>query len=224
MDSNELLNRIKEKDREAFLQLMQTYGKKLYSRLLSQLGDKTMTDAAFKETMVGFYNTLTGIDSEDAVEALLFGYADQTRQQMFDSSLDRVIDDTLSETTGAEKPKIAPPAAVDKAADKPAEKAVDKAAEKAVEISHDTVDSIDAVEPGMPEIYGETEESEAAEGCISSEEKRHGGFIFWLCLTLLSLGIIAALWVMAGLMMDMNIIPKLDLGYTWFSANVAPWF
>ncbi|MGN0627421.1 MAG: hypothetical protein ACI4IT_05610 [Oscillospiraceae bacterium] len=47
---------------------------------------------------------------------------------------------------------------------------------------------------------------------------------FGLCIALLVLGMAAALWVILGLLMDMNLIPQIDLGYEWFNLHVAPWF
>ena len=40
----------------------------------------------------------------------------------------------------------------------------------------------------------------------------------------LSAGILAALWVIAGLLMDMGFLPYIDMGYSWFNMNIAPWF
>ena len=40
----------------------------------------------------------------------------------------------------------------------------------------------------------------------------------------LSAGILAALWVIAGLLMDMGFLPDIDMGYSWFNMNIAPWF
>ncbi len=40
----------------------------------------------------------------------------------------------------------------------------------------------------------------------------------------LSLGVVAVLWVIAGLLMSMDLIPRLPLGYAWFNANIAQWF
>ena len=58
----------------------------------------------------------------------------------------------------------------------------------------------------------------------SKSGKRKGRFGFALCVVLLLFGITAALWVILGLLMDMNYIPELDLGYHWFNVNIAPWF
>ena len=40
----------------------------------------------------------------------------------------------------------------------------------------------------------------------------------------LSAGILAALWVITGLLMDMGFLPDIDMGYSWFNMNIAPWF
>lgn len=196
MDNSDLLNRIKSKDREAFLQLMQTYGKGLYSRLLSQLGDRELADAAFKETLVGFYNTLTENDGGDAVEALLYGYADRTRRQLLDSSLEHVIDETMDETADEAGPASAPPAR-----------------EAAAAVPETVKEPESADEPESDEICDEAE-----------DRKNPGGAGFWIAVIALGLCIMFAVWVIVGLLMDMSLLPEFDLGYDWFNANVAPWF
>ena len=40
----------------------------------------------------------------------------------------------------------------------------------------------------------------------------------------LSMGILWLLWIAAGLLMDMDLIPTVDLGYEWFNQNIALWF
>lgn len=54
--------------------------------------------------------------------------------------------------------------------------------------------------------------------------KKKGGFFHSLCVGFLVLAIAAVIWVILGQLMDMNLIPWYDLGYTWFHANVLPWF
>ena len=111
MDTNSLLERIRSKDRDAFMQLMQTYGRGLYTRLLSQLGDKVLADAAFKETLVGFYNALVRSEGEDAVQALLYSYGDITGDRILESSLAQVINETVSETQLTPEPEPESPLA-----------------------------------------------------------------------------------------------------------------
>ena len=53
-----------------------------------------------------------------------------------------------------------------------------------------------------------------------TEKRRSGGFAAFLLLT----AIVIVLWVIAGLLMDMNLIPAVDLGYAWFNANITQMF
>lgn len=58
----------------------------------------------------------------------------------------------------------------------------------------------------------------------SQPRKKKGGFFHALCVSVLVLAIAAVIWVILGQLMDMHLIPWYDLGYTWFRANVFPWF
>lgn len=77
MDTNELLTRIRDRDTDAFLDLTQTYGWKLYAYLNSKLKDPELTNQAFLETFSSFYNTLAAQEQADIVECLLYAYGDQ---------------------------------------------------------------------------------------------------------------------------------------------------
>ena len=58
----------------------------------------------------------------------------------------------------------------------------------------------------------------------AQKERRVRGLHNALAIAGLSIAILAALWMIAGLLMDLGFLPRLDLGYSWFSANVLPWF
>ena len=45
-----------------------------------------------------------------------------------------------------------------------------------------------------------------------------------LCIIVLVLGILAAVWVMAWMLMSMNLIPEYDFGYSWFNLHIADLF
>ena len=53
--------------------------------------------------------------------------------------------------------------------------------------------------------------------------KKHG-FGRTAAVILLCAGILLMLWVIAGLLMDMELLPPVDLGYEWFNRQIAPWF
>lgn len=191
MDTNSLLERIRSKDRDAFMQLMQTYGRGLYTRLLNQLGDKVLADAAFKETLVGFYNALVRSEGEDAVQALLYSYGDITGDRILESSLAQVINETVSETQLTPEPEPESPL---------------------------------ARQAGVPEPEENEEAADEKQEAAPGKEENRAGWWLGLAVGGLSVAILAALWVIAGLLMDMGLLPELDLDYEWFSANVAPWF
>ena len=51
---------------------------------------------------------------------------------------------------------------------------------------------------------------------ITSEEmKTSGGFGFWVALILLLLLNGICLWIIGGILMEMGILPEMDLGYHW---------
>ena len=94
MSDLELLNRIKNKDREAFVEFMKKYGTKLYNGLMERLGDRRLADAAFKETMIGFYKSITDNDGDDAISSLLSGYAELVSGRMQGDYLEDIIEKT----------------------------------------------------------------------------------------------------------------------------------
>ena len=109
MNDLELLNRIKNKDREAFVEFMKKYGEKLYDNLLVKLGDRRLADAAFKETMIGFYKSLAENQGDDAVSALLSGYAEIVSGRMQQDYLDDIIEKTADCAESSEIVKLALP-------------------------------------------------------------------------------------------------------------------
>lgn len=166
MEYYELLNRIRKRDVNAYLELTQTYGWKLYSHLRARFDDRELTEAAFNETLTNFYNTIAGGTGDDVVESLLLAYADQTCQKMKQTSM------VPLKSAYAAKPRLV---------------------------------------------------QESAETNTKPSGKSNG-LGFGLGVGILVFGILAALWVIVGLLMDMNILPELDLGYSWFNSAIAPWF
>ena len=88
--------------------------------------------------------------------------------------------------------------------------------------------------PAVRAAEEEMQESEvlpSSEIFAHKEEKKTSGpgsgsgkLGFRVAASLLILGIAAALWVILGLLMDMELIPQINLGYEWFNLHVAPWF
>jgi len=86
---------------------------------------------------------------------------------------------------------------------------------------YEAADSVcETGKPAAQKLKGHTV-SDTAENMLTETK---GGFGFWLALVLLLLLNTVCLWFIVGLLMDMGFIPVFDLGYSWFHANVAPWF
>ena len=70
-------------------------------------------------------------------------------------------------------------------------------------------------------------QGQAHSGPVASKKKSGGkaGTIFFaIAIGILLLGIFVSLWVIIGLLMDLGIMPEVDLGYSWFNQHVFPWF
>ena len=68
----------------------------------------------------------------------------------------------------------------------------------------------------MPSMQNETDT------IIAQKEKHIRSRSSWILLALLA--VLAALWVIVGQAMRMELMPNLDLGYSWFHEKIAPWF
>lgn len=262
MDSLEMLRKINNKDADAFNEFMNTYGMRVYSRLLRQLGDKTLADEAFKKTMLEFFDTVSHYEGDDIVEAMLFKRADEVQNTMVDGSLRNLIREVKAEIDDAEEPsmliaepehrtvstvrpaqRIAP--VLPKEADE-GKKEIESLAEEmtsgtktaieamAIEMAEEAVEAkteeaapaaapVEAAVPAEPEKPGETtaaKEYVPPYKAPEIKEKKTNPLLVLLLLVLL----FVIVWLGTGALMSIDIIPKYDLGYEWFNANVYPIF
>lgn len=73
----DLLERMMQKDTEAFLELTDRYGWALYSEIRKKHPNKEVADKIYDDTMQQFYCSLQNPACEDPVEALLCAFADK---------------------------------------------------------------------------------------------------------------------------------------------------
>ena len=71
MSYSDLLERMMERDSDAFLEMTDRYGWALYSEIRKVHPDKTEADAVYQETMQQFYRSLQNPNCSDPLEALL---------------------------------------------------------------------------------------------------------------------------------------------------------
>ncbi len=211
----ELLNRIRSGDREAFVLLMQDYGADVYTGLLAKLHDRSLADAAFRETMIGFYTRLTESRGEDALAALLSSFADEVSRRMLADSLDSLIEQTArdAQTMQCEN------AVVQEACPAPAPKG-EQLPLPAAECPEEKEEALPAAEEEMPTAQAAACSVEEKAGDAAGEEKERGvrGFVLILVLAFV------LLWIAAGYLMSIDVLPEADLGYRWFNENIAQWF
>ncbi|MCI6951789.1 MAG: hypothetical protein MR740_06365 [Clostridium sp.] len=75
MHSSELLERIRQQDKEALRELVIRYGKPLYQRLYQESGNHETAYEAVKAAFLDLYVTLQKVPCTDALESLLFSAA-----------------------------------------------------------------------------------------------------------------------------------------------------
>ncbi|MEA5058801.1 MAG: hypothetical protein VB049_02010 [Candidatus Pelethousia sp.] len=81
-----------------------------------------------------------------------------------------------------------------------------------------------ASSPSIPLLFSDEEDSVWDDEPLirrTSPFKRFFGVLF---IFLLLMAVLGLLWGLAGLLMDLNILPEYDLGYRWFNAAVYPFF
>lgn len=73
----DLLERMMQKDTDAFLELTDRYGWTLYSEIRKKYPNRETADRIYDETMQQFYRSLQNPDCEDPMEALLCAFAEK---------------------------------------------------------------------------------------------------------------------------------------------------
>ena len=69
-----------------------------------------------------------------------------------------------------------------------------------------------SLHPVHPDVYGK------------KKEPLWLTIFYGFCIVVLIFGILAAVWVMAWMLMSMNLIPEYDFGYSWFNLHIADLF
>lgn len=71
----DLLERLQNRDSDAFLELTDRYGWSIYSAIKQNYPDPAAADRIYNDTMNAFYHSLADSSEDDPVEALLQGFA-----------------------------------------------------------------------------------------------------------------------------------------------------
>lgn len=77
----DLLERMMQKDTDAFLEMTDNYGWALYSEIRKKIPKKADADRIYDETMQQFYRCLQNSACDDPMEALLYAFADKISKE-----------------------------------------------------------------------------------------------------------------------------------------------
>ena len=181
-------------DRDAVSILIGRYGSKIYARLYDRLHDKQLADEAFRKTVFSFLETVKRLESDDLTEALFACIAENVCRDIQESA------EPAQESCDL----------VQESADLVQERVCPQETPAPV-ISEAASESVEAVE--------DTEAVEDAEDAPSVGHRWEIAVLLFLIVL-----VIILLWGVAGLGMQSGMIPRIDLGYTWFDRNVFPLF
>lgn len=160
MGCSDLLDRMKQRDPDAYLEMTDRYGWAVYNTIRKKHSEKAIADKVYDQVMQKFWSCTQDPEFEDPMEALLCMLADY-------ESAPVVLQKKLPESFAVDLTDIPPSVQAS------------RLMEPELEI------------PEKPRI-------------------RFGSMIVILLLILL------AFWVVAGLLMERELVPFMDLGYSWF--------
>lgn len=181
-------------DRDAVSILIGRYGNKIYARLYDRLHDKQLADEAFRKTVFSFLETVKRLESDDLTEALFSCIAENVCRDVEESA-------------------------------EPAQERCDLVQESA-DLVQERVRPQETPAPVISEAASESVEAvEDTEAVEDAEDEPSVGHRWEIAVLLfLIVLVIILLWGVAGLGMQSGVIPRIDLGYTWFDRNVFPLF
>lgn len=246
MITNDLQKRIHNGDREAFRTIYSEYGRGVYLNALKALGNEADARNVVKQTFLNLHHELLRSGEDVDIAARIRELADN------ELLLLEILDsDVLSQSTPVSTPRrqAAPvkesfydevpapqreSAFEDRSApmqaqeDHPVRETVKRPQRERVSFDDDEETQPDEGEPLPPldrartymQADGEANLRIREQERATKQSRRGRGF----GRILLILFLLILLWVAAGILMDLGIIPLFDLGYGWFNVNIFPLF
>ncbi|MDO4572576.1 MAG: hypothetical protein Q4C13_04340 [Clostridia bacterium] len=238
MNSHELQQQIRSGDREAFRQLYAACGQGVYLRAQEALGSPDAAREVVKQVFLSLHHEIQGSDRPLDVDARLFSLTSdeiRTRRVLAGDFSDAVQPSAQAETaapvTAAAEP--AGQTRTAEAAQQPAAPAEAAAASSPGPVPPPQHDPFAGAEPyrsplERAEAYMRAD-PEAAKKALREkrkqrrerEPKQRGNAVVT---ALIILFLLLFVWVLAGILMDLAILPRVDLGFRWFNEHIFPLF
>ncbi len=208
MITNELQERIRRGERAAFETLYKEHAKTVYASAWSALNDRQAALAVVKQTFLTLRDELTQSDADVDI--------DQRIQALSNREIDlqQAFLGVFSEGTPAAEANAAPAAQAPSA---PQPRAPQSAPPAAVQASSplERVQERMAAD-GAPVHDKRTRRPRRAD----APPRESNGVVTALIFVFLALFI----WIAVGILMDLGILTRIDLGFAWFNDNIFPLF
>jgi DNA-directed RNA polymerase specialized sigma24 family protein len=210
MITNTLQKRISAGDREAFKAVYSEYGRGVFLAAMKALGSEADARVVVKQTFLNLHRDL--LNAADDVD-IPVRIRELTEHELLLTKILRnkgVFDaaaqgESLGGYTSAYRPGGASARSVYDAEDLPEESEPLPPLER-------TYAYMEA-----DRVFASKRSEEAP---IPAKAKKRGGFQSVLVVLLL----LVLLWALAGVLMDIRVIPAFDLGYRWFNQTIFPLF
>lgn len=97
MDTQEILSKIKQQDKQAFRRLITEYGKGLYLKLYAESGDSDAARQATKAAFTELYLALNSQQSPDIIESLLYSIGERRQKEILQAQTMKMAGEYLEE-------------------------------------------------------------------------------------------------------------------------------
>lgn len=206
-----------EAARDTFDSMVSAYAGSIYNRLLADGNDRAVALRVLKETLMDIHSMMQTTGCPHPLEAMIYDRARHRQEELINQSVEQSISVALDNALFQDAPRNQQVLAITAGTEKPKEEITAAKSDHASEPSSD-------LRPSENNEQASDTLAESNAGQAMTEKKKHMGAGAVLLIVLLSIGIIAMLWVITGVAMNTGILPQADLGYQWFNLNIAPWF
>lgn len=213
MELGEIMRRIRLGDREALKELIARCGGGVYQRALSQTGDKALAKEITQKTFAELVTTLQNSSDSEGWQLWLDTLASRNME-----SCARLRSDVSYVKSELERELYEPAGAGGQA---PAMRQPYAPRESYRGMPSDRPAAVRRTPPQQtrPQAQPHRPQQRAQE-----PERARSGFGYGFGVFVLVALCLILLWAAAGICMNMDFLPRIDLGYTWFNTQIFPFF
>ncbi len=211
MNSHDLQRKIQGGDRDAFRELYAVCGQGVYLQAQEALGDSDAARDTVKQVFLNLHHEILSSEHPLDIDARLATLTDAELRTR------RILKGDLS--------------AADGAVGAPPEPVVSQAAAASASPAPDPFAAAEPYRPPLERAQARMDADKAAEtldavrkkraSCEPHEPKKRGDTVVTVLIVIF---LLLFVWVLVGILMDLSVLPRIDLGYQWFNDTVFPLF